>query len=83
MRVFAEAYGITLDEDLVELDFGNLEGLTGAEAQDMHPLAVRRFMSDLTVAAPGGESIADVSSRVARPTPSTSTPVASGSSVPE
>jgi probable phosphoglycerate mutase len=50
----------------VELDFGDLEGLTMAEALEKHPLAVRRFMSDLGVAAPGGESIADVSRRVAR-----------------
>jgi broad specificity phosphatase PhoE/ribonuclease HI len=57
---------VELDDDLVELDFGDLEGLTGAEALEKHPLAVRRFMTDLTVAAPGGESIADVSTRVAR-----------------
>jgi len=57
---------VELDDDLVELDFGDLEGLTGAEAHELHPLAVRRFMTDLTVAAPGGESIADVSTRVAR-----------------
>ncbi|SDF52147.1 probable phosphoglycerate mutase [Blastococcus aurantiacus] len=57
---------VELDDDLVELDFGELEGLTGAEALEKHPLAVRRFMTDLTVAAPGGESIADVSTRVAR-----------------
>jgi ribonuclease H / adenosylcobalamin/alpha-ribazole phosphatase len=57
---------VAFDEDLVELDFGKLEGLSGEEARTAHPLAVRRFMSDVTVAAPGGESIADVSARVAR-----------------
>jgi broad specificity phosphatase PhoE/ribonuclease HI len=57
---------VTFDEDLVELDFGKLEGLSGDEARTAHPLAVRRFSSDVTVAAPGGESIADVSTRVSR-----------------
>lgn len=57
---------VECDEDLVELDFGDLEGLTGEEARASYPLAQRRFMLDLTVAAPGGESIADVSVRVAR-----------------
>jgi ribonuclease H / adenosylcobalamin/alpha-ribazole phosphatase len=57
---------VELDDDLVELDFGDLEGLTATEAREKHPLAARRFMSDVTVAAPNGESIADVSKRVAR-----------------
>jgi probable phosphoglycerate mutase len=57
---------VELDDDLVELDFGDLEGLTLDEALAKHPLAVRRFMSDVTVKAPGGESIAEVSARVAR-----------------
>jgi probable phosphoglycerate mutase len=64
----AAALGVTpeFDDDLVELDFGQLEGLTFDEARERHPLAVRRFASDVSVAAPGGESVADVSSRVAR-----------------
>ena len=57
---------VELDDDLAELDFGDLEGLTLDEALAKHPLAVRRFVSDVTVKAPGGESIADVSARVAR-----------------
>jgi probable phosphoglycerate mutase len=57
---------VTFDEDLVELDFGDLEGLTFDEARGRHPLAARRFLDDVTVAAPGGESVADVSARVAR-----------------
>ncbi|TYP88508.1 bifunctional RNase H/acid phosphatase [Blastococcus xanthinilyticus] len=56
---------VEVDDDLAELDFGDLEGLTFDEARARHPLAVRRFMADVTVAAPGGESIADVSRRVA------------------
>jgi ribonuclease H / adenosylcobalamin/alpha-ribazole phosphatase len=57
---------VTYDDDLVELDFGDLEGLTFDEARSRHPLAARRFLDDVTVAAPGGESVADVSTRVAR-----------------
>jgi probable phosphoglycerate mutase len=57
---------VEYDDDLVELDFGDLEGLTFEEALGKHPLATRRFMSDVTVAAPGGESVAQVSARVAR-----------------
>ncbi|MGY2004186.1 bifunctional RNase H/acid phosphatase [Blastococcus sp. SYSU DS1024] len=56
---------VEFDDDLRELDFGDLEGLTFDEARSRHPLAVRRFMADVTVAAPGGESIADVSARLA------------------
>ncbi|TKJ20640.1 bifunctional RNase H/acid phosphatase [Blastococcus sp. CCUG 61487] len=67
-EIVAEVLGLAVeyDDDLVELDFGDLEGLTSEEARARHPLAQRRFMLDLTVAAPGGESIADVSGRVAR-----------------
>jgi broad specificity phosphatase PhoE/ribonuclease HI len=57
---------VEFDEDLVELDFGDLEGLTFEEATAKHPLAARRMMSDISVAAPGGESVADVGARVAR-----------------
>jgi ribonuclease H / adenosylcobalamin/alpha-ribazole phosphatase len=66
--IVADALGLTpeFDDELVELDFGDLEGLTFDEARAKHPLATRRFGSDVTVAAPGGESVADVSARVAR-----------------
>jgi broad specificity phosphatase PhoE/ribonuclease HI len=57
---------VAFDKDLVELDFGDIEGMTFDEAREKHPLAARRFMADISVAAPGGESIADVGSRVAR-----------------
>ena len=71
-RETAEVVGAVLglpvqyDDDLVELDFGDLEGLTADEALQRHPLAARRFAEDITVPAPGGESIAQVSDRVAR-----------------
>ncbi|TFV89559.1 bifunctional RNase H/acid phosphatase [Blastococcus sp. CT_GayMR16] len=67
-EIVAAALGlpVTFDPDLVELDFGDVEGLTFDEAREKHPLAARRFMSDISVAAPGGESISDVGTRVAR-----------------
>jgi broad specificity phosphatase PhoE/ribonuclease HI len=67
-EIVAAALGlpVTFDPDLVELDFGDIEGLTFDEARAKHPLAARRFMTDISVAAPGGESITDVGTRVAR-----------------
>jgi probable phosphoglycerate mutase len=66
--IVAGALGLPVeyDDDLVELDFGDLEGLTLDEAMAKHPLATRRFATDVTVRAPGGESIADVAARVTR-----------------
>ncbi|SDP48363.1 probable phosphoglycerate mutase [Klenkia soli] len=57
--------GIEVDRDLRELDFGGWEGMTGAEALAANPLAFRRWRAALDVRPPGGESIADVSTRVA------------------
>lgn len=57
--------GIEVDRDLRELDFGAWEGMTGAEALAANPLAFRRWRTSLDVRPPGGESIADVSARVA------------------
>jgi broad specificity phosphatase PhoE/ribonuclease HI len=67
-EIVAAALGLPVqfDEDLVELDFGDIEGMTFEEAAAKHPLAARRFGSDVNVSAPGGESVADVSARVAR-----------------
>jgi probable phosphoglycerate mutase len=64
----AEVLGLTVhvDDDLRELDFGEWEGLTRDEAVARNPLALRRFFGATDVRAPGGESIADVSARVAR-----------------
>jgi probable phosphoglycerate mutase len=67
-EVVAATLGLPVeyDDDLVELDFGALEGLSADEARARHPLAVRRFAADVRAAAPGGESVADVAARVAR-----------------
>jgi len=57
---------VEVDDDLRELDFGEWEGLTRDEAMGRNPLALRRFFDATDVRAPGGESIAEVSTRVAR-----------------
>jgi broad specificity phosphatase PhoE/ribonuclease HI len=64
----AEVLGlpVEVDDDLRELDFGEWEGLSRDEAMARNPLALRRFFGATDVRAPGGESIADVSTRVAR-----------------
>ncbi len=67
-QAVAEVLGldVEVDRDLRELDFGGWEGMTGAEAMAANPLAFRRWRGSLDVRPPGGESIADVSARVAR-----------------
>ena len=64
----AEVLGlpVEVDDDLRELDFGEWEGLTGDEVRARSPLAFRRWWGTTDVRAPGGESVADVSARVAR-----------------
>ncbi|MGY1855990.1 bifunctional RNase H/acid phosphatase [Modestobacter sp. SYSU DS0290] len=57
---------VEVDTDLRELDFGAWEGLTADEAQQKSPLAFRRWSGATDVRPPGGESVADVSARVAR-----------------
>jgi ribonuclease H / adenosylcobalamin/alpha-ribazole phosphatase len=57
---------VEVDDDLRELDFGEWEGLTGDEVRARSPLAFRRWWGATDVRAPGGESVADVSARVAR-----------------
>ncbi|MGI8625787.1 MAG: bifunctional RNase H/acid phosphatase [Geodermatophilaceae bacterium] len=57
---------IDVDDDLVELDFGSLEGLTWAEAQSAFPDQLAAFRSSPDIAAPGGESISVVRARMGR-----------------
>ncbi|MPQ97560.1 bifunctional RNase H/acid phosphatase [Modestobacter sp. I12A-02628] len=65
-EIVAAALGlpVELDDGLVEMDFGLFEGLSGAEARAAHPEEHRRWAGDVTVAPPGGESIAAVADRV-------------------
>ncbi|MFT4199443.1 histidine phosphatase family protein [Gordonia sp. (in: high G+C Gram-positive bacteria)] len=57
---------ITVDERLIETDFGRWEGLTFAEAAALDPELHRAWVGDETVAPPDGESFADTARRVAQ-----------------
>jgi broad specificity phosphatase PhoE/ribonuclease HI len=62
----ARATGAPLlaDDGLIETDFGKWEGMTIAEASQRWPDQVSAWMRSVDVAPPGGESFADVISRV-------------------
>lgn len=65
----AAARGLTpvVDEDLRELDFGELEGMTYDEISTRHPTLYAAWMQRPTgVRFPGGESYADLHRRVSR-----------------
>ncbi|MFV0495622.1 bifunctional RNase H/acid phosphatase [Mycobacterium sp.] len=56
----------SVEEDLIETDFGAWEGLTFAEAAARDPDLHRRWLRDTATAPPGGESFDDVLVRVHR-----------------
>jgi ribonuclease H / adenosylcobalamin/alpha-ribazole phosphatase len=64
----AKALGldVTVDDDLIETDFGAWEGLTFAEAAERDPELHRRWLRDTSVTPPGGESFDEVLDRVLR-----------------
>lgn len=64
----AKALGldVTVDDDLIETDFGAWEGLTFAEASQRDPEIHRRWLRDTSVLPPGGESFDSVAQRVRR-----------------
>lgn len=64
----AKALGldVTVDDDLIETDFGAWEGLTFAEASERDPEIHRRWLRDTSVLPPGGESFDSVAQRVHR-----------------
>ena len=64
----AKALGldVTVDEDLIETDFGAWEGLTFAEAAGRDPDLHRNWLGDNSIEPPGGESFASVAHRVRR-----------------
>lgn len=57
---------VIVDNDLRETDFGRWEGHTFAEIQQKWPDEVAAWLSDPTVAPPGGESFATTAGRVER-----------------
>ena len=64
----AKALGldVTVDDDLIETDFGAWEGLTFAEAAQRDPEIHRHWLRDTSVEPPGGESFDTVAHRVRR-----------------
>jgi ribonuclease H / adenosylcobalamin/alpha-ribazole phosphatase len=52
-----------VEPELREIDFGELEGLTPAEAAEQHPAAVDWLTSPAAAVFPGGESVAAVRAR--------------------
>lgn len=62
----AKALGldVTVDDGLIETDFGDWEGLTFNEAAERDPELHRRWLSDTGTTPPGGESFDDVLGRV-------------------
>ncbi|MBV8965516.1 MAG: bifunctional RNase H/acid phosphatase [Mycobacteriaceae bacterium] len=57
---------VTVDDDLIETDFGAWEGLTFAEAAERDPELHPNWLRDNSVSPPGGESFASVQERVRR-----------------
>ena len=55
-----------IDEDLIETDFGDFEGLSFAEARERFPAELTAWMGSMDVAPPNGESFATVAKRVRR-----------------
>ena len=64
----AKALGldVSVDEDLIETDFGTWEGLTFGEAAERDPELHRRWLRDTSVKPPDGESFDSVANRVRR-----------------
>ena len=57
---------VTVDDDLIETDFGDWEGLTFGEAAERDPELHLRWLRDTSLPPPGGESFDDVAVRVRR-----------------
>lgn len=64
----ADALGVplTVDDDLIETDFGKWEGLTFTEASERDPELHAQWLSDTSVTPPEGESFDTVHHRVRR-----------------
>lgn len=64
----AAALGLPVQrfDGLIETDFGEWEGLSFGEAARRDPELHRRWLSDIDVPPPGGESFAQVADRVAQ-----------------
>lgn len=57
---------VDVDEGLIEVDFGDFEGLTFTQAHERAGEVHTDWLADPTVAPPNGESLADLHKRVSR-----------------
>lgn len=57
---------VSIDDDLIETDFGEWEGLTFGEAARRDPILHGKWLGDTSIAPPGGESFDVVAQRVRR-----------------
>ena len=57
---------VTVDDDLIETDFGAWEGLTFGEAAERDPELHRTWLRDTSISPPDGESFDSVLDRVQR-----------------
>ncbi|KDF01727.1 acid phosphatase [Mycolicibacterium aromaticivorans JS19b1 = JCM 16368] len=57
---------VTVDDDLIETDFGAWEGLTFAEARERDPELHGSWLRDTGLRPPDGESFVDVEERIQR-----------------
>ncbi|BBZ03947.1 putative phosphoglycerate mutase [Mycolicibacterium chitae] len=66
--ISAKALGleVSVDDDLIETDFGGWEGLTFGEASAANPDLHGQWLRDTSVTPPGGESFDTVHTRVRR-----------------
>jgi probable phosphoglycerate mutase len=68
-RLIAGAVGgppVVTDDDLIECDFGEWDGLTFAEVRERWATELDTWLGDPAVAPPGGESFREVTRRVHR-----------------
>ncbi len=56
---------VLTEPDLIEMDIGEMEGLTGPQLRERHPEFLKAWMSDQAggICMPGGESLEQVQSR--------------------
>jgi probable phosphoglycerate mutase len=57
---------VRVEDDLIECDFGDWEGLTFAEVREKWPDQMTTWLGSTAVAPPGGESFDEVGARVRR-----------------
>ena len=57
---------VSTEDDLIECDFGEWEGMTFAEVRERYAAELNAWLSSTAVAPPGGESFKQVAARVRR-----------------